>query len=163
MTAGPTTGYMPRCDVRGRMADPPTASPAGPERGPSLLVNALLGGVAAVLLAFLPFSTVLGGALAGYLQGPDRRAGLKAGALAGVVAFLPLVLVAFLVLGFFVIVPSDPGGPGPGAGFVGFLVAFVLTAGSILGIYTVGGGALGGYVGSYLKEDRLRKVDRRVE
>jgi len=45
--------------------------------GPSTLVNALVGGVAAVLLAFLPFSPVLGGALAGYLQGPDTGEGFE--------------------------------------------------------------------------------------
>lgn len=126
----------------------------GPERGPSLLVNGFLGGVVAVLLAFLPFSTVLGGVLAGYLQGPDRRAALKAGALAGAVALLPLLLVAFLAAGFLVIVPVSPGGPGPRFGV--FFVLLALTVVGVLGIYTVGGGALGGYVGSYLSEERAR-------
>ena len=159
------TGYIPSGDIRGAMAEPPTASPAEPERGPSLLVNGFLGGVVAVLLAFLPFSPVLGGAVAGYLQGPDRRAALKAGALAGFVAFLPLLLVAFLAAGFFVIVPASPGGPGSGSGLGvgGFLVALVLTLGGVLGIYTVGGGALGGYVGSYLSEERARKAARDAE
>lgn len=131
-------------------------SPVGPERGPSLLVNGFLGGVVAVLLAFLPFSPVIGGSLAGYLQGPDRRAGLRAGALAGAVSLVPLLLIAFLVAGLLVIVPTTPGGPDPGAG--GFLAVLVLTVLAVLGIYTIGGGALGGYVGSYIKEDRLRKV-----
>jgi hypothetical protein len=35
----------------------------------------------------------------------------------------------------------------------------VLTGLAVLGIYTVGGGALGGYVGSYIKEDRLRNAE----
>ena len=134
-----------------------TDSSVGPERGPSLLVNGFLGGVVAVLLAFLPFSTVLGGAVAGYLQGPDRRVALKAGALAGLVALLPLLLVAFVAAGFLVIVPVSPGGPGPRFGL--FFALLALTVVGVLGIYTVGGGALGGYLGSYLKEDQLRKTD----
>jgi hypothetical protein len=130
---------MSPCDVRRDMAERATTSSvdadrerdrgqgaAGPERGPSLPINGLLGGVVAVLVVFRPFATVLGGCVAGYLQGPDRRAGLKAGALAGFVALLPLLGLAFL---------------------------------GILGIYTVGGGALGGYIGSYLKEGQLRNAD----
>jgi hypothetical protein len=139
------------------MSEPTTTAAAGPERGPSLLINGFLGGVVAVLLAFLPFSTVLGGVVAGYLQGPDRRAGLKAGALAGVVALVPLVLLAFLVVGFLVIVPVSPGDPGPDPGL--FLTVAGIAIFGVLGIYTVGGGALGGYIGSYFKEDRLRKAD----
>lgn len=138
------------------MAERATVSSDEPERGPSLLINGFLGGVVAVLLAFLPFSTVLGGVVAGYLQGPDRRAGLRAGALAGVVALIPLLLVAFLVAGLFVIVPASPGGPGPRFGV--FFVLLALTVLGVLGIYTVGGGALGGYIGSYLKEDQIRKT-----
>ena len=93
----------------------------------------------AVLLAFLPFSPVIGGALA------------------GAVSLVPLLLIAFLAAGFLVVVPATPGGPDPGIG--GFLAVLVLTVLAVLGIYTVGGGALGGYVGSYIKEDRLRVVD----
>jgi hypothetical protein len=135
--------------------EPTTKPAAGPERGPSLPINGFLGGVVAVLLAFLPFSTVIGGGVAGYLQGPDRRAGMKAGALAGLVALVPLLLLAFLVVGFLVIVPVSPGGPGPGPRL--FLTVAGIAVVGVLGIYTVGGGALGGYVGSYLKEDRLRE------
>jgi len=138
------------------MTESATTSSVEPETGPSLPINGFLGGVVAVLLAFLPFSTVLGGAVAGYLQGPDRRASMKAGALAGLVALVPLVLLAFLVAGFLVIVPVSPGGPGPDPRL--FLTVAGITILGILGIYTVGGGALGGYVGSYLKEDRLRTV-----
>ena len=137
------------------MTERATTSDVERERGSSLLLNGFLGGVVAVLLAFLPFSTVLGGVVAGYLQGPDRRTALKSGALAGVVALLPLLLVAFLAAGFLVIVPVTPGGPGSGVG--GFLAVLALTAVAVLGIYTVGGGALGGYLGSYLKEDQLGK------
>lgn len=141
------------------MTESATGTSVEPEQGPSLLVNGFLGGVVAVLLAFLPFSTVLGGVVAGYLQGPDRRTAMKAGALAGVVALLPLLLVAFLAAGFLVIVPVGAGGPAPGVGVGGFLAVLALTVVAVLGIYTVGGGALGGYLGSYLKEDRLRRTD----
>jgi len=128
---------------------------AGPERGPSLPIDGLLGGIVTVLVVFPPFSTVLGGAVAGYLRGPDRRASLKAGALTGFVALLPLLGLAFLATGFAIIVPPSPGGPGPGL----FLVLAGLTVLGILGIYTVGGGALGAYVGSYFEEGQFRSAD----
>ena len=148
------------------MTESATTSAVEPERGPSLLINGLLGGVVAVLVGFLPFSTVFGGAVAGYLQGPDRRAAMKAGALAGLVALVPLLLLAVLGAGFLFVVPvgsGSPGGAGPGAGFWGFLAVAALTVVGVLGIYTVGGGALGGYVGSYLKEDRLRNAAANAE
>lgn len=50
-----------------------------------------LGGLVGIVAAALPFSTVLGGATAGYLYGGSRRDGAVTGAVAGVVMLLPLV------------------------------------------------------------------------
>jgi MFS family permease len=110
------------------MTEPTTAQSAEPERGPVLLVNALLGGVATVVFLFLPLSPVFGGAIAGYLQGPDRRTGLQAGAVAGVVALVPLVLLALLFGGaLFAFVPFGAGTDlRIGIGFAGALVLLVL-------------------------------------
>jgi hypothetical protein len=149
-----TPQYILSHDVRAGMSDGRT-DPDGLERGPSLFVNGLLGGVVAVLLAFLPFSTVLGGALAGYLQGPDTGEGLKAGALAGVVAVLPLLLVAFLFGGVFLaMVPVGMGMMDPGAGMFGAFGILALVLLLLFGlVYTVGFSALGGLLGAYLNRE----------
>lgn len=39
------------------------------------------------MLGFIPFSTVLGGGVAGYLEGGTYDDGAKAGAIAGLVSF----------------------------------------------------------------------------
>ena len=110
------------------------------------LVNALIGAVASVVLSFLPFGIVLGGALAGYLQGmpKDYAEGAKVGALAGLIAFLPVVAAVFLIGGALGFVPFEFAA----LGLVVFL--FVLFAG---GVYFIGGGALGGAIGAYLVDE----------
>lgn len=127
------------------------------ENRPNTLVNALVGGVAATVLGFLPFSPALGGVLAGYLQGPDTGDGLRVGALAGVVALVPLVLVAFLFGGMMLaFVPFGMGmGMNPWVGgvfgvFGGVVFLFVLLFGLV---YTVGLAALGGVLGAYLNRE----------
>lgn len=119
--------------------------------GHSTVVNALLGAVAAVVLFFLPFQTVIGGAVAGYLQGPDTDEGLRVGALVGVFLMVPVVvLVALLGMGFLAFVPFlDPSAVGIGA--IGLLfVATVLVLGAL---YTVGLAVLGGVLGAYLNRE----------
>lgn len=67
------------------------------EPTPNTALNALVGGVVTVGTALIvPFSPVLGGAVAGYLEGTDSDAGLKAGTLAGLVAMVPMLLVVLL-------------------------------------------------------------------
>lgn len=115
------------------------------------LVNAVIGGIAAVVLSFVPFSPVLGGAVAGYLQGGTRSEGMRVGAMSGIVAAIPLLLVAavFLLITA-VAVPAVE--PGMGLGVVAFLV-LVLAGLAVGGLYTVGLGALGGWIGNYVKYD----------
>lgn len=123
------------------------------ETAPNTLLNGLVGGVVAVVLSFLPFSTVLGGAVAGYLEGGDTDAGVKVGAIAGLVSFLPIGLFV-AVIGLFVPVVTvvDGTAAGIGAGiavWLGLLAVLVLVA-----IYTLGFSILGGVIGVYLKENR---------
>jgi len=120
------------------------------ERAPNTLLNGLIGGVVAVVLSFLPFSTVLGGAVAGYLEGGDSGHGVKVGTIAGLVSFVPIALFVSIVAFFVPVV----GGPGPGPGpqltiWLGLLAVLLLTA-----IYAVGFSILGGVIGVYLKENR---------
>lgn len=106
----------------------------------SRLVNALIGAVVSVVTAFLPFSPVVGGAVAGYLE---REGGVSVGALSGVIAATPLALVIFLlvaVLDFF-----------PGVAAVGGLLVLVVVV--LAALYTVGLGALGGLLGVYLARE----------
>ncbi|WP_251331211.1 DUF5518 domain-containing protein [Haloplanus pelagicus] len=110
-------------------------------------LHALLGAVVTVVLSFIPFSPVLGGGVAAYLNEADANAGLRVGAISGLLAAIPLVLFGLLAvffLGFFAF--GLHGGSALGIG--GLLV--VLVGGAVAVAYTVGLSALGGYLGSYL-------------
>lgn len=110
------------------------------------LLNALIGAVVSVVLAFLPFSPVLGGAVAGYLQRGPRSEGLRIGAYAGAIAAIPIIL-GFALFGsvFFIGALFEPT-----AAFGFVVLLFVLAMGLV---YTVGLSALGGYLGSYVAEE----------
>jgi hypothetical protein len=106
------------------------------------VLNAVVGGIAGILLAFVPLSPILGGGIAGYLQGGPRDAGLKVGLWAGLVMLLPYVFIGFFLLMLL--------------GFGGTPAAFGLFALIVIGmmaLYTVGLSALGGYLGTYLHEE----------
>ncbi|WP_312854243.1 DUF5518 domain-containing protein [Natronococcus sp. JC468] len=101
-----------------------------------------MGGVVGVVLSFVPLSPVLGGAVAGYLEGGDTDGGLRVGALAGLVALVPVLFVGFallFVLGF--------GPTSPALGLVG-LFGLLFAA-----VYTVGLSALGGTIGVYVESE----------
>ena len=115
------------------------------------LTNAIVGAlVSAVVGWFLPFGPLFGGMAAGYMQGGDTSSGLKVGSISGALGLIPALLVGglvFVVISFFFL------GVGAteflAASFVtGFLVVVVLFG---LAVYFVGFGALGGYIGNYVK------------
>jgi hypothetical protein len=123
----------------------------------SIYVNALVGAVATFVLSWLPLSPVLGGAVAGYLQGPDTSRGLRAGALAGGIAAVP-VLLGVAAVGTFVlgvpVLAALGGGTDPlgfGLGVVGILVVLLLIVLVSLG-YFVALSAAGGYLGSVVAD-----------
>jgi hypothetical protein len=124
-----------------------TDSATETERAPNTILNAFIGGIVGVVLSFIPFSTVLGGGVAGYLEGGDSASGAKVGALAGVIAFIPLVLILGAVL-FFVPVITAPGASVQLALWVSLLLIVLLAA-----LYTIGLGLIGGVVGVYVKEE----------
>lgn len=119
----------------------------GSDRAPNTLLNALIGGIVGVVLSFVPLSTVLGGGVAGYLEGGDSASGAKVGALAGLVAFIPLVFILGIVL-FLVPVVAVPGPRVQLALWVGVLLLVLVAA-----LYTVGFGIIGGILGVYVKEE----------
>lgn len=111
------------------------------------LLNAVIGAVAtAVLNGFVPLAPVLGGALAGYLEGGDRAEGLRVGAISGILGLvLDAVIVAVVLVTFLLI------GTPPLFSAVSFLVIAVVVA--FVVVYVVGLSAVGGWVGNYVKHD----------
>lgn len=98
--------------------------------------NAGIGGVVTLLTVFLPLSPILGGVLAGYLEGDS---GPSVGALSRLIASIPLT-----ALGFFVTtVVLGYGRAGPFPGGVAVVVSLLFLASTL---YAVGLGALGGYL-----------------
>ena len=113
-------------------------------------VNALLGAAVSVVLSFLPFSPVVGGAVAGYLEGSD---GARLGALAGVFAAIPMFGLFFLVggalfafLGF--------GEAALGSLAVAFAVVLLVAA------YSLALSTVGGMLGVYLRDEFGDDVER---
>lgn len=108
----------------------------------STVLNGLLGGVAGIFLSFVPLAPVLGGAVAGYLEGGRPSDGLKPGAIAGLVMTLPVAAILFFLL-FLLGVAGAPAA----FGVLGFVVVFFSA------LYTLGLGILGGYLGVYAKNE----------
>lgn len=115
------------------------------------LVNALVGGVASVVLSFVPLSPLLGGALAGYLEGGSRNDGIRVGVYAGLVAAVPFLFfgVAFLLLWGSALIGM---GPRPATSFL-FVIVFVLFGLVAGALYAVGLSAAGGWLGNYVRYD----------
>jgi hypothetical protein len=120
-------------------------TPTGDD-GFGTLLNAVVGAVAATLLSFVPLSPLLGGAIAGYLEGGDTDDGLKVGAIAGAIMLLPFVLIAMAVLVFL----GFGVGIGTSSMAFGVIALIVLLLGAL---YTVGLSVVGGYLGIYVKNE----------
>jgi hypothetical protein len=115
-------------------------------------VNAVIGAVATALLSgFVPFAPLLGGGIAGYLEGGERDDGFRVGLLSGVIG-LAISLVFFVVVfvflaAFLAFVPEALGVFGA-AGLLVLVLGTVMTAAYFLGL-----SALGGWLGNYVKYD----------
>lgn len=120
------------------------------EKAPSTLMNGVIGGLAGVILGFLPFSTVLGGAIAGYLEGGTRNDGVKVGAIAGFVALIPMLAALAIVSVYTPIIVIGQGG---NVRVLAAMIFFILFA----TIYVFGFSILGGILGIYYRE----KVQKR--
>ncbi|MEF8801103.1 MAG: DUF5518 domain-containing protein [Halolamina sp.] len=107
-------------------------------------INALAGAVVTVVLSFIPFSPLLGGGVAGFLE---RRGGARIGLLSGVFASVPLFVLLVLVAGAVAVIPGFAHGVADSVIVVAILiVVFLLT-------YTVVLSLVGGVVGVYLGEE----------
>jgi hypothetical protein len=110
------------------------------------LLNGLLGGIVGGILSFVPLSTVLGGGVAGYLEGGDYAAGAKVGAIAGLVAAVPFALVWWLVVAVLSMVSI----PLTGALWTATALVFLFAI-----VYVVGLSVLGGILGVYVRAEVL--------
>jgi hypothetical protein len=117
------------------------------------LENAIVGAVVTALTAsFVPFAPVAGGAVAGYLQGRDREAGLRVGIYAGLIAVLPLLVILVLVGNVFLAAVGAGGAPSPSlVGGLGVAILLFFVFGML--VYVVALSAIGGLLGSYLKDE----------
>mgnify|MGYP000421626151 CR=1 FL=1 len=111
-------------------------------------LNAVIGAVVTVVTTFIPFSPVLGGAVAGYLQQEDSSTALKVGAISGAIAAIPLLFVIALLGSVLPFLPALFDGPGA---FAGIFVVFAIFAILASVVYTVGLSSIGGYLGWYLE------------
>lgn len=115
-------------------------------RRPDTTASVVAGAVVTVLTSFVPLSPVLGGAAAAYLRKGDRETGLRVGALTGLVAAVPVVVLFAFLVGGFAVVASELA-LGAVTGVVTLALVFSLF---VAVLYTVGLSALGGYLGSGL-------------
>lgn len=109
---------------------------------------AVLGAVATGILSFLPFSPVIGGAAAGYLERYETGRAVSVGALSGFLAMVPaLVILVFVTFGLYA-----------GLATVQYSNLGILAATTMLftllftAAYGAGLGALGGFAGDRLAE-----------
>lgn len=129
------------------MAPDSTASSADdrePVHDSTLLINASIGGSVGIVFSFVLFSPVIGGGVAGYLEGTDTRDGLLTGAVSGLIMLIPLIFIGFFIA---VLMVGMVGGP---VYLLGFFGSFVLL---LVALYTVGLGALGGFLGAYIRRE----------
>ncbi|WP_267639676.1 DUF5518 domain-containing protein [Haloarchaeobius amylolyticus] len=114
-------------------------------------INAAIGGVAAIVLSFVPFSPVLGGLISGYLERDTRRNGsLKIGAASGAISLIPMLFVGVFFVGFGFLGALGGADAAMGVVFMLFLFAIIAVIGAI---YTIGLGAAGGFLAHVLWED----------
>jgi hypothetical protein len=109
------------------------------------LRNAAVGAVTTLVLFFVPFSPVVGGTVAGYLQDRGSAEGLVVGSFSGILAALPGAVVGALVAAAVVVGT-------PGSGPVTLAGAFLFGA-TVVGLYAVVAAAIGGAAGSYLHRE----------
>lgn len=110
--------------------------------------NALLGAVVAVVVSFVPFSLALGGAVAGYFERGESERTASVGAVSGLLAVSPVLVVLP-----FVLVGLVAGMLAIGQAGLAVVVAAALLL-ALMAVATIGAGigAVGGFLGGKLAE-----------
>lgn len=119
-------------------------------------LNAVIGAVITIGLSFTAVSPVVGGGVAGYLQGEPPNRGAKIGAISGVIAIIPVLL--FAIMGAILVAMLAPASAGPLGGFEALVIFAIMLP--ILVLWVVGLSTLGGYIGGYLYTDSQPTSDR---
>lgn len=112
--------------------------------------HAVLGAVLTGVLSFLSFAPGIGGAIAGYVERGQSERTVSVGALAGLLAMAPALLVLLCSLGGVVDVLLGIGR----SGLAVVVVAIILLVLLLVSTIGAGFGALGGYVGGKVAESR---------
>lgn len=133
---GAVGGYLARPSTRAQLS-------AGARSSDSPIWHGVIGGVVAVVLSFIPYSTVLGGLVAGYLEGGTLRDGAIVGTIAGLVALIPLMFIAIFVIGVFGLFGGIAGAA------TGVFIVLVLAIGLV---YVIALSVVGGIIGAYLAD-----------
>lgn len=111
--------------------------------------HAVLGALASVVFSFLPFSPAFGGALAGYLERGDSDRTTSVGALSGLLAVVPVLVLLLAVLG-----GLFTGMRSIGRGELAAVTSLVLLFAAVFAaLISSGLGALGGYLGGRFAEN----------
>ena len=122
-------------------------------------VNSFIGGIITIVFGgFVPLMPLAGGAIAGYLQGGSRGDGLKVGAIAGLIAWVPFALLMVFAASLLNALNFDIPIFGPegvilgsiGDGLGTLLIGIAIVLGFV---YFVGFGTIGGWLGNYVKYD----------
>lgn len=110
---------------------------------------AVTGAVATWVLSFIPFSPVLGGGIAGYFEAHESERIVSVGAVSGLLAMAPGVIVlVFVAIGVYLgLAAVDATGLGITAGVALLIAVLFIVA------YGAGLGALGGFVGGEIADD----------
>ena len=115
--------------------------------------SGVVGAVVGSGIGFIPLvllvAPLIGGGVAGYLQGGDYEEGVKVGLLSGVISSIPFLLFFSLVASFLFAGSLFAGGFGAAGGILFFiLIGLVFSL-----VWTVGLGGLGGYLGVYIAKE----------
>lgn len=115
-------------------------------------LHALLGAVVTVVTSFIPFSPLIGGAVAGYLHNEGTSRGTRVGFVSGIFASLPLAAVFFFmftIMSFGSLTTGEFAGPM----FVIIMIGLMLL---IAAVYILGLSAVGGYLGAMYAESQAQ-------
>lgn len=110
--------------------------------------HALVGAAVSVVTSFVPLSPLVGGGVAGYLERGDSTRTASVGAASGVVMTAPFFLLALFAAG-----GAGSGFEALGEGDFGGVAAAIVVVGALASLaFTVGLGALGGWIGGKIAE-----------
>lgn len=112
----------------------------------SRVLNAVIGAVVTLVLSFTGFSPIVGGGVAAWLQEGDKSESIRVGALSGVFALLPILMIFIGGIGLYT---------GITVAIFAFVVGIVFAA-----VFIVGLSSLGGYLVYYLLKDRRISGER---